>query len=193
MANEYLENALHELGLITKKVQAEFGKLSVDQLNWKPAADSWSIGQCLDHLIKTNRLYFPIFEAVSQGRKKRTFWEMLPGFPGIWGRMMLKGMASTTKKYKTPAVFKPAASNIPASIVVDFVQHQQDLTRRIKAASNVDHAKTIVTSPASPVITYSLQDCINICAVHEERHFLQGKRVMKQKDFPGQQPVNGSA
>ena len=186
MANEYLADALHELDLITKKVQAEFGRFSADQLNWKPTEDSWSIGQCLDHLIKTNQLYFPVFEAVSQGRKRRTFWEMLPGLPGFWGRLMLKGLASTSKKFKSPAVFKPATSNIPATIVADFVQHQQDLIRRIKATDTVNHAKTIVTSPASPVITYSLQDCVNICAVHEERHFLQAKRVMKQKDFPGQ-------
>ncbi|MGV3587735.1 MAG: DinB family protein [Adhaeribacter sp.] len=189
MANEYLDDTLHELGLITKKVQAEFGRLSAEQLNWKPAENAWSIGQCLDHLIKTNHQYFPIFEAVSQGRKKRTIWEMLPLLPGFWGRMLLKGLASTSKKFKTPKIFKPSASRIPDNIVADFVRHQQDLTRRIKATDTVDHAKTIVTSPASPIITYSLKDCVNICAVHEERHFLQAKRVMKQKDFPGK-PIN---
>jgi len=186
MANEYLEDALHELGLITKKVQAEFGRLSAAQLNWKPAEDKWSIGQCLDHLIKTNQQYFPLFEAISQGRKKKSFWGSLPGLPGFWGRMMLKGLAaSSNKKFKAPAVFKPSSSNIPGSIVSDFVQHQQELTRLIKATATVNHDKTIVTSPVSPVITYSLKDCVNICAIHEERHYLQAKRVIQQKNFPG--------
>ncbi|GEO05677.1 hypothetical protein AAE02nite_33410 [Adhaeribacter aerolatus] len=186
MANEYLDDTLHEIGLITKKVQAEFGRLSAGQLNWKPAEDSWSISQCLDHIIKTNHQYFPVFEAVSQGRKKRTIWEMLPVLPGFWGRMMLKALSSTSKKYKSPAIFRPSVSNIPDSIVADFVRHQQNLTRLIKATDHVNHEKTIVTSPASFLITYTLKDCINICAVHEERHFLQAKRVMKQKGFPGQ-------
>lgn len=189
MANEYLDDTLHEFGLITKKVQAEFGSLSGAQLNWKPTENAWSIGQCLDHLIKTNRQYYPIFEAVSQGRKKKTVWEMLPWLPRLWGRLLLKGLASTSKKFKAPAIFKPSASSIPDSIVEDFVRHQQDLIRRIKATDQVNHEKIIVTSPASFLITYSLKDCVNICAVHEERHFFQAKRVMKQKDFPGK-PVN---
>ncbi len=186
MTNGYLDDTLHELGLISKKVQAEFGRLSGAQLNWKPAEDKWSIGQCLDHLIKTNQQYFPIFEAVSQGRKKKTFWEMLPGMPGIWGKMLLKSLdPSSEKKNKSPAIFRPTNSNVPESIVTDFVRHQQELTQLIKATDTVNHEKTIVTSPASPIITYSLKDCVNICAVHEERHFLQAKRVLKQKNFPG--------
>jgi hypothetical protein len=34
-----------------EKVKNEFENITQEQLNWKPAPESWSIGQCLDHLV----------------------------------------------------------------------------------------------------------------------------------------------
>ncbi|MGH7471115.1 MAG: DinB family protein [Longimicrobiales bacterium] len=41
------------------------------QLNWKPAPDSWSVGQCLDHLININREYDPTFDRIQKGEHER--------------------------------------------------------------------------------------------------------------------------
>jgi uncharacterized damage-inducible protein DinB len=49
----------------TESVIKDFGKfksLSEDQINWKLSAESWSIAECVDHLIVTNKLYFNEFE-----------------------------------------------------------------------------------------------------------------------------------
>jgi len=186
MKNKYLTDVLPELELITKKVQAEFKDLTAAQLNWKPTDTTWSIGQCLDHLIKTNHQYFPMLEAVSQGQKKKTIWERLPGLPSFWGRMLLKSThPASTKQYKAPAIFKPVTNTIPATIVPEFAKHQQALSRLISNTDLVPHHKTIVSSPVSPIITYSLHDCINIIMLHEERHFMQAKRLLKAENFPG--------
>ena len=37
-----------ELESVTAGVQSEFKGLSAEQLNWKPGAEAWSIGQCLE-------------------------------------------------------------------------------------------------------------------------------------------------
>lgn len=186
MQNQYLEDLLHEVSLITKKVQVEFGRLSVGQLNWKPTSDQWSIAQCLDHLIKSNEQYFPLLESVANGIYKESFMERLPFLPGFFGRLMLKTLdPSNLKKLKTPAIFEPAASQLPVSIVTDFVQHQQALTRLLKATDRfANHEKIIVSSPVSGFITFSLKDAINILVVHEERHFMQAKRLLRANGFP---------
>ena len=42
--------------------------LSVEQLNWKPAEDAWSVGQCLQHLCAANDVYLPaISKALDDG------------------------------------------------------------------------------------------------------------------------------
>jgi hypothetical protein len=186
MQHQYLEDLLHEVSLITKKVQAEFGHLNAGQLNWKPSPDQWSIAQCLDHLIKTNQQYFPMLEGVARGTRKKSFMERLPGLPGFFGKLLLKAMdpANETKR-KAPGMFKPGASQLPASMVPDFVQHQQHLIRLIRATDLVgDHEKNIVSSPVSGLITFSLKDGISIIVVHEERHFMQAKRLLKASGFP---------
>jgi DinB superfamily len=185
MQNQYLEDLLHEVSLITKKVEAEFGRLDAGQLNWKPSPDQWSIAQCLDHLIRANGEYFPLLEGVAQGTRKRSFMEKLPVLPGFFGNLMLKAMdPANQKKLRSPAPFRPGASQLPGSIVADFVQHQQQLIRLIRATDNVDHEKTIVSSPISGLITFRLRDTIRIIVVHEERHFMQAKRLFKATGFP---------
>jgi DinB superfamily len=185
MQNQYLEDLLHEVSLITKKVQSEFGRLSTEQLNWKPSPNQWSIAQCLDHLIITNQQYFPIYEGVAKGTRKKTFMEKLPGLPALFGKMLLKALdPSNEKKLKCPALFQPAASQLPTTIVADFVRHQQELIQVIKATDRVDHASTIISSPVSGLITFSLEDGIRITVVHEERHFMQAKRLLKANGFP---------
>lgn len=186
MQNQYLDDLLHEVSLITKKVQVEFGRLSAGQLNWKPAPEQWSIAQCLDHLIKANQQYFPLLESLANGTRKASWMEKLPGLPGFFGKMMLKTLdPSNTKKFKAPALFKPVASQLPPSVVTDFVQHQQELTRLMRAVDRVPaHEKTIVSSPVSGLITFSLKDAVSIIVVHEERHYMQAKRLLKADGFP---------
>lgn len=185
MQNQYLEDLLYEVGLISKKVQADFGRLNAQQLNWKPAPDKWSIAQCLEHLVKSNEEYFPMLEGVAKGTRKPTFMERLPGLPGFFGKLMLKALdPSNEKKFKSPASFAPAASHLPATIVSDFVGHQQQLVRQLQATNHVDHARTIVSSPVSGLITLRLEDAVRILVVHEERHFMQAKRLLRTKGFP---------
>jgi DinB superfamily len=59
-----------------------FGGLTSKQLNWKPAAERWSVAQCFDHLITSNSGYLPIVDDVLQGQKKSSVWEKLPVLPG---------------------------------------------------------------------------------------------------------------
>ena len=59
--NDRIDHVCGELRTISDDARASFGSLSGEQLNWKPAADSWSVAQCLDHLIRTNEQFYPEF------------------------------------------------------------------------------------------------------------------------------------
>ena len=51
--------------LVAEEAKRTFGPLSAEQINWKPGEAEWSIGQCFDHLIISNRPYFTIIEEKS--------------------------------------------------------------------------------------------------------------------------------
>ncbi len=93
-----LPELLNETETITRDVQSTFGQLTAEQLNWKPNADSWSVAQCLDHLISANREMLSALDAAINGTRKTTFIEQVPFLPGLFGRMMVKVVAPEVKQ-----------------------------------------------------------------------------------------------
>ena len=49
---------------IASETRNTFGQLTPAQLNWKPSAERWSVGQCFEHLLNSNKGYFPIVDSV---------------------------------------------------------------------------------------------------------------------------------
>lgn len=170
---------------IARHAEQEFGDLSVEQINWKPDRDQWSIGQCFDHLIKSNQAYYPTFEKVVRREKKSTFWERIPGMPAVWAKMLLNLLEpDSATKLKAPGIFKPTRSSIDEYIVGRFIEEQGKLISFMKETALPELEKIIVSSPVSGLITYSLIDCYRILITHERRHFHQAKRVMESNAFP---------
>ena len=184
--NEQLDKIIQNAGTIAKEARSSFGGLSAEQLNWKPAAERWSIAQCFDHLIQSNKGFFPVIESVLAGTRKTTFLERLPILPGLAGKLLIKSLdPASTRKIKAPKNFEPAQSNISASIIEDFVAQQEKIVEGMKSTSHLDLNKIIVTSPAASFVTYSLIDGYRIIVVHEQRHFQQAQRVAAETGFPG--------
>ena len=92
-----LRETLAEAKAIAQDVPATFGGLNAEQLNWKPNAASWSVGQCLEHLIAANRAMFGPFDEVISGKKRTTFWERVPLLSGLFGKLMVKSLSPNAK------------------------------------------------------------------------------------------------
>jgi uncharacterized damage-inducible protein DinB len=183
--NTYLNPILKEAAELPSKLQEVFGSLTAEQLNWKPNPATWSIGECIDHLINTNRSYFAQLEAISRGDKYESFWEKLPLFHKFWGKTLLNATSDVeVKKGKSPRPFKPVRSTVATSILDEFALHQKQLISKVESTDKVDHHKTMITSPAAAFITYSLHDALLIIFQHERRHFNQAKSLMAMTGFP---------
>ena len=169
---------------IASETRNTFGQLTPAQLNWKPSAERWSVGQCFEHLLNSNKGYFPIVDSVLAGRK-RTFWQSVPVLPGMMGKLLIKSLdPASTRKLKAPKNFAPAQSDIPGSVIDDFVAQQATIVEKMKATEHLDLEKIIITSPALAVVTYSLLDAYRVIVVHERRHFQQAQRVTQESGFP---------
>ena len=170
---------------IAADVRASFGNLSSSQLNWKPSAERWSIAQCFDHLLTSNKGYLPIIESVRTGKKQTRFVERLPVLPGLAGKLLLKSLdPASTRKLKAPKNFQPAQSDISAGIIDDFVAQQEQLIEGMKSTSHLDLEKIVITSPALSFVAYSLMDGYRVIVTHERRHVQQAQRVAEEPAFP---------
>lgn len=184
--SDRIDHLVNDFEQVTRSAQGAFARLSNEQLNWKPTSDRWSIAQNLDHLITINQLYFPWLESLKTGPAPQTWWERYSPLSGVLGKTLIRTLSpENLKKTKTSSKAEPSASLIDDAIVDRFVQHQTALITHLRQIPlSIDRKKTIMTSPLIRWVTYSLDDGITILAVHEQRHFLQAKRVMEAGGFP---------
>lgn len=169
---------------IAAEAKSTFGQLSPSQLNWKPSAERWSVAQCFDHLLNSNKGYFPVIDDVLAG-KKQTFWQSMPVLPRLGGKFLLKFVdPASTRKVKAPKRFEPAQSDIGASVINDFIEQQTKIAGKMQETGHLDLERIVITSPAASAITYTLMDAYRIIVSHEQRHFQQAKRVIEETGFP---------
>ena len=171
-------NHTQKLSEITATVENEFGTLNATQLNYKITSDSWSIAQCLDHLIISNERYFPVLESIISGKHKMTFWERNNPLTSYTGSQMIKTLGPVlTKKFQSPKLFLPSRSSIKSTIVNDFIEHQKKLCTLLKKLIEPEFKKVVITSPVAGLLTLKLSDALEIMVAHEERHLNQMRRV----------------
>ena len=183
--NLTLPQIYDEAEAVAGDAKALFGHLNAEQLNWKPAADSWSVAQCLDHLISANHEYHPVFDRILNGEYRKTFLHGIPFLPVIFGRMMVKILSpNSQRKFKAPGAARPSSSSIDPQIVDRFIAHQGETLAKMKSLGNSDPAGIIITSPFMSVVVYSLLDTFRLIVAHERRHFAQAQRVMQTGGFP---------
>ncbi len=164
----------------TQNFVETFGKLTAEQLNWKPNAQTWSIAQNIDHLIVINSTYFPVIESIRKGTYKTPFLAKLGFVVSFFGKMILKAVQpDRKKKMKTFPIWEPSKSEIPIGILDRFKDHQSELKKLIENSKDLVEKGTIISSPANKNIVYKLEKAFEIIVTHEERHFEQSREILR--------------
>jgi hypothetical protein len=173
-----------EVEELSAHVQVSFGAHSEQQLNWKPAADSWSVAQCLHHLITTNTVYFRTFDAIKSGNYAPTLLQRLPVVPKIIGGLVVSAIRRVpTTKVKTPSLFEPSKSTIAKEIIGGFGLHQVRFAEYLRGFAVIDAERVVVSLPQSGFAVLRLSDALTMLVNHEFRHVLQAEKVVKSVNF----------
>ncbi len=169
---------------IAEDTRKTFGNLSPAQINWKPSADGWSVGQCFEHLIKTNEMFYDEIAKIAGGTRKSSFLENYSPLSGFFGNLMVNSLKKDGRKFKTPSQKIVPPSEIDPNIAEIFAAHQAELIGKIKSVETADWQKIKITSPFMKLITYKLADGFRVVVEHEQRHFRQAERVLQGESFP---------
>jgi hypothetical protein len=183
MTND-VDKVITEFRNVTNDVKSSFGRLSPEQVNWKPTPESWSVGQCLDHLIRSNEEFYSELEKLAAGTRKNTFWQSWSPLSSIAGSFLVSTLKKDGNKVKTNQKMTPP-SDIPADIVNRFERHQDEFMEKILGTANNDWNKVILTSPFIKIMTYKMNVGLEALIEHEKRHVRQAKRVVAADGFPG--------
>ena len=172
-------NWVTELEGLTKVFTTEFGGLTPEELNQKPNASTWSVGQVIDHIIMVNESYYPIVAQLRAGTYQTPWTAKLPFLVNWFGDFILKGVEpERRKKIKTFPVWEPVQSEVRADIVAHFAEHQRELAGFIARCSDLVEGGTVISSPANRFITYNIGRAFDIIVAHERRHLNQSREIL---------------
>ena len=182
---DVLATIASELEQVNDEAKRLVTGLTEAQLNWKPAPDSWSIAQCLEHLTLADEKFGPyLTNAIAQGREKRPVSGTVAYRPTMLGGWLIKQLLpEATKKVPAPKIFRPESSAIDGALE-RFLQQQEVFLRFVNDARGIDYNKTRLRSPVTPLMRYSLADAFVITVVHGQRHLAQARRVREMPAFP---------
>jgi hypothetical protein len=171
---------------INNDVDKNIAPLSEEQLNWKPSLQTWSIAQCLEHLIVNNTNYFKSFDAIVNDAYRQTFWQRSSPFTNWFEKKLLEFTAPDPKtKVKAPPSFSPSKTFIYKNIVQRFLDQQEKLLQYFQKLEPLANSKKIiVSSPFSGLVTFKLDTLLLALVNHEQRHINQADKVLHHSQFP---------
>ena len=185
MKKEIFTQLVKDGEAIAENTESEFSNLNAEQLNWKPAPNKWSIGQCFHHLITTNLQYFSIFDDIINASYQSGLWQRINPLSNWLGTYMVKNLGPIVKqKFKSPSTFRPSYSEISADIIPHFVEHQRLVLEYFESMEDLPAEKIIIASPASKLVTFSLKHAMEIVIEHEKRHLNQARAIKNLETFP---------
>jgi hypothetical protein len=178
---EYTKLSLPEITAAIRDLAEEaritFGTLQDKQLNWKPDETRWSVAQCFDHLVSSNR------QLVDQAKSAlahppTSVWQRLPLWPAMFGRLLVSTQGPKVgRKYVAHSKATPA-SRIRPDIIPRFVDQHRELEAWTGMLDERTAKRTIMISPFAGAITYSVLDGLRLLVAHDHRHFEQARRVL---------------
>ena len=172
----------------TESVLKDFNKfklLSEEQINWKPSAENWSIAECVDHLVVTNKLYFNEFEKQFADSQIKTDYAKAQVKHKWLSKFIIKSVdPANIKKAKTFPVFMPSRSKHTKDVFNSFYEVQNGLINLLSTAINLDLNKYVMSSPAAKIIKENFCDVLEIIRLHDRRHFNQTERLFNHPNFP---------
>jgi hypothetical protein len=181
---DLIENSIKAFNNNLLRIENTFVSVSENQLNWKPDAENWSIGECINHLTITNAKYFHNMDNVTIKSKVITK-DDYSYEQSFTGKLLTKAVDPlNVKKIKTFKVFNPTLSSIPSSIVDEYKLTARKLIELINLLKGVNLKKTKFSSPVNKLIRMNLGDPLIFIPRHDERHLNQAEQIMKHKEFP---------
>jgi hypothetical protein len=154
--------------------------LTVEQLNWRPDPETWSVLQQFHHVVLANRPYIGIME-----RLAGTAGPHRSGYrPGFWGKLMLKMVGpDETISVSVPKPLVPSEQPMTLDVVAEYRAIQDRYHGVMKVLDGKD-LNGKLTSPFAKFVRLKLGDALHMMERHNARHLDKAIRLMERPDFP---------
>jgi hypothetical protein len=170
---------------ISSIVETDLSKLTEEQLNWKPSAKSWSVAQCLQHLMLASQGYIAGMDKAINGYKAEGN-SFKPYSATLSGKIMFFFVDPSIKIWvPAPPGFQPKQDEkYPAAVINSYKQLVKDISDRLELAKESDWNRMKVASPLVSLMIFNMGDTFEILTLHALRHLKQAQKVISKELFP---------
>lgn len=152
--------------------------LNTGQMRYKPISEQWSVSQCIEHIILTEKM---LFELTKESLQKPANPERKKEVK-ITGQQLIEGIVDRSFKAEAPESLQPEDKYIdPATAMHAFLTQRTEILHFINNADIDDLRDHISDSPFGPVDAYH---SLLFIAGHTARHTLQIEEVKESPGFP---------
>jgi uncharacterized damage-inducible protein DinB len=154
--------------------------LSEEQLNFKPAADQWSVKECVQHLALSEEALWGLLQSgMQQAANPEKRSEL-----SFTDEQFIKMISSRERKVKTMEAFYPEKSKWKTmdETVEAFKKKRADLTEYVKTTTE-DLRNHVMQAPMGMIDGYQV---LLLIAAHTTRHTAQINEVKADPKFPKQ-------
>jgi len=180
-----LEDILMQLAACERDAEAILRDLDEQRLNWRPAAASWSIGQCIDHLAAASRVQLAVMAEGAESARRRGWSRRGPIQPGPPSRWFIRNLEPPPRqRLRAPKQIVPAERLAPEAVGGEFARRQAEIRSLLRAVAGLDLNRARYVNPFVPFIRFSLGTGFLVLAAHQRRHLWQAARLRQHADFP---------
>jgi hypothetical protein len=169
---------------ISSIIETDFSHLSEDQLNWKPAPNSWSVAQCLRHLILASEGYVSGMEKAIKNYADEKMFK--PYKSTLSGKIMFFMVDPSIKLWvPAPPKFKPdMEERFTTEIINSYRKLINAVAEKLEEAKELDWNKMKITSPVTSLLVFNMGDVFEVLTLHSARHIKQAQKVISNEAFP---------
>jgi len=176
-----------ELARLSFEASSLAGPLDEARFNWQPdGGKAWSVGQCLEHLTRANRVYLDALEEAVRKAAAEGDVPSPPLQPGRLGRWFLSSLEPPARiKFRAPSKIVPASRCPKQATLVAFAGEQQRVIELVRTSARVDCNAVRFENPlAYGLRTFNVATGLLVIAAHERRHLEQARNIVSRPDFP---------
>lgn len=152
--------------------------LSPEQLNFKPAEDSWSIADCVEHMALSETMFMDMLNKSLETPADPSKASM----KSFDDKTLYNMITDRSQKVKTSAPLEPSNKwSSTKETFKAFKQARKDTEKFIRNTDS-DLRNHYAELPIGPIDTYQM---LLFGAGHQMRHNNQISEIMNHPDFPG--------
>jgi hypothetical protein len=176
-----LRSYLDQLTAIERDARRLIDGLTGVQLVWRETLTTWSVADCLHHLLVTGGHSLASIRRALVDARARGGLRRGPFRHGIVGNWFVRLMdAPPSMKFNAPKAYRPAPDLSASEIVNGFFALQQDFARALVEADGIDLSRVKVDNPVTRWFRLSLGQEFALTMAHERRHVWQAWRVRER-------------